>query len=88
LDQEDQGDHKPPWWTRTGFYILLMDAGEVLAPFRLRKPQSSSASDGGDSDNDNDNAGEWGEVPAVGKRKRRVSDIPGMVRKLRADRGT
>jgi len=24
VDQEDQGDHNPPWWTRTGFYILLM----------------------------------------------------------------
>ena len=24
MDQEDQGDHNPPWWTRTGFYILLM----------------------------------------------------------------
>ena len=26
VDQEDQGDHNPPWWTRTGFYILLMQA--------------------------------------------------------------
>jgi len=24
VDQEDQGDHNPPWWTRSGFYILLM----------------------------------------------------------------
>ena len=24
VDQEDQGDHNPPGWTRTGFYILLM----------------------------------------------------------------
>jgi len=24
VDQEDPGDHKPPWWTRSGFYILLM----------------------------------------------------------------
>ena len=24
VDQEDQGDHNPPWWTRTGFYISLM----------------------------------------------------------------
>jgi len=24
VDQEDQGDHTPPWWTRTGVYILLM----------------------------------------------------------------
>jgi len=24
VDQEAQGDHNPPWWTRTGFYILLM----------------------------------------------------------------
>ena len=24
VDQEDQGDHDPPWWTRSGFYILLM----------------------------------------------------------------
>jgi len=24
LDQEDQGDHNRPWWTMTGFYILLM----------------------------------------------------------------
>ena len=22
----DQGDHNPPWWTRSGFYILLMNA--------------------------------------------------------------
>ena len=27
MDQEDQGDHNPPWWTRTGFYILLMCGG-------------------------------------------------------------
>ena len=26
MDQEDQGDHNPPRWTRTGFYILLMSA--------------------------------------------------------------
>jgi len=25
VDQKDQGDHNPPWWTRTGFYILLME---------------------------------------------------------------
>jgi len=25
VDQEDQGDHNPPWWTRNGFYILLME---------------------------------------------------------------
>jgi len=24
VDQEDQGDHNPPWWTWSGFYILLM----------------------------------------------------------------
>jgi len=24
VDKEDQGDHNPPWRTRTGFYILLM----------------------------------------------------------------
>jgi len=24
VDQEDQGDHNPPWWARTGFYILLI----------------------------------------------------------------
>ena len=24
MDQEDQGDHNPPWWTRSSFYILLM----------------------------------------------------------------
>jgi len=24
VDQEDQGDHNPPWWTRTGLNILLM----------------------------------------------------------------
>jgi len=24
VDQEDQGDHDPPWWIRTGFSILLM----------------------------------------------------------------
>ena len=24
MDQEDQGDHNPPWWTRGGFYLLLM----------------------------------------------------------------
>jgi len=29
VDQEDQGDHNPPWWTRTGFHILLM---RVLGP--------------------------------------------------------
>ena len=39
MDQEDQGDHNPPWWTRTGFYILLMllwtmeVLGEVLKTF-------------------------------------------------------
>jgi len=27
VDQKDQGDHNPPWWTRTGFYILLMERG-------------------------------------------------------------
>jgi len=27
VDQEDQEDHNPPWWTRTGFYILLMKGG-------------------------------------------------------------
>jgi len=63
-------------------------AGEVLAPFRLRKPQNSSASKGGDGNNDNDNAVEWDEVPVVEKKKRRVSDTPGMVRKLRADHGS
>jgi len=30
VDQEDQGDHNPPWWTRSGFYILLMKAIGVL----------------------------------------------------------
>jgi len=30
VDQEDQGDHNPPWWTRTGFYILLMKAPHPL----------------------------------------------------------
>jgi len=29
VDQEDQGDYDPPWWTRGGFYILLM-SGPVL----------------------------------------------------------
>jgi len=24
VDQDDQGDHNLSWWTRTGFYILLM----------------------------------------------------------------
>ena len=24
MDQEDQRDHNPSWWTRSGFYILLM----------------------------------------------------------------
>ena len=24
MDQEDQGDHNPPWWTKSGCYILLM----------------------------------------------------------------
>jgi len=24
VDQEDQEDHNPPWWTRSGLYILLM----------------------------------------------------------------
>ena len=31
MDQEDQGDHNPPWWTRTGFYILLMKYGGIKA---------------------------------------------------------
>jgi len=26
VDQEDRGDHNPTWCTRTGFYILLMEA--------------------------------------------------------------
>ena len=30
MDQEDQGDHNPPWWTRSGFYILLMIAVGAL----------------------------------------------------------
>jgi len=25
VDQEGQGDHNPPWWTRSAFYILLMN---------------------------------------------------------------
>ena len=25
MDQEDQRDHNPPWWTSRGFYILLME---------------------------------------------------------------
>jgi len=41
VDQEDQGDHNPPWWTRTSFYILLMKlrerVGEAI-PFTPRKP--------------------------------------------------
>jgi len=24
VDQKNHGDHNPPWWTRRGFYILLM----------------------------------------------------------------
>jgi len=31
VDHEDQGDHKPPWWTRTGFYILLMQQIRITA---------------------------------------------------------
>jgi len=31
VDQEDQGDHNPPWWTRSGFYIVLMHDHELLA---------------------------------------------------------
>jgi len=34
VDQEDQGDHNPPWWTRSGFYILLMD-GQLTPPLPL-----------------------------------------------------
>jgi len=30
VDQGDQGDHNPPWWTRTGFYILLMRVGSQV----------------------------------------------------------
>ena len=26
VDQEDQGDHNPLWWTSTGIYILLMSS--------------------------------------------------------------
>ena len=31
MDQEDQGNHNPPWWTRSRFCILLMSPtqGEV-----------------------------------------------------------
>jgi len=29
VEQEDQGDHNPRWWTRTGLYILLMSFDKV-----------------------------------------------------------
>jgi len=33
----DQGDHNPPWCTRTGFYILLMDSrGQLSTTEKLR----------------------------------------------------
>ena len=31
MDQEDREDHNPPWWTRSGFYILLMILPSVTA---------------------------------------------------------
>jgi len=30
VDQENQGNDNPPWWTRTGFYILLMKMATPL----------------------------------------------------------
>ena len=29
MDQVDHGYHNPPWWTRTGFNILLMGLQEA-----------------------------------------------------------
>jgi len=48
VDQEDQGDPNPPWWTRTGFYILLMQTmfqesdhtSQTIDLMRLVKGQS------------------------------------------------
>ena len=31
MNQEDQGDHNSPWWTRSSFYILLMHPMDVSA---------------------------------------------------------
>ena len=65
------------------------DAEEVLAPFRLHKPQIELSSEGepaddGDGDDDDDN--NMREVVLEKqKKKRRVSDTPAMIRQLRAD---
>ena len=67
------------------------DAGEVLAPFRMHKPRielssRGQSSHGGDGDGDDDNAADREEVPVIkSKKKRRKSDMPGMLRGLRAD---
>jgi len=67
------------------------DAGEVLAPFHLHKPQvelssAGQSSNGGDGDSDDDNDAGREEMPFVTTRKkRRKLDTPGMLRRLRAD---
>jgi len=39
LDQEGQGNNNPPWWTRIGFYILLMlRPGASCLPYALDTP--------------------------------------------------
>jgi len=43
VDLEDQGDHNPPWRTRSGFYIFLMHARQqstklpIATVIRLRR---------------------------------------------------
>jgi len=31
VDPKNHGDHNPPWWTRRGFYILLMNPSRFLS---------------------------------------------------------
>ena len=66
------------------------DAEEVLALFRLHKPQMELLSEGkpaDDGDGDDDNYHNMREV-VLGKqrKKRQVSDTPAMIRQLRVDR--
>ena len=43
MDQEDQGDHNPPWTTRSGFYIWLMFSGskKELIQWRTHSQRTS-----------------------------------------------
>ena len=41
MDLEDQGDHNPPWWTRSSFYILLMYLHARTCEKDLATPPSS-----------------------------------------------